>query len=168
MANISEELAQLAALRDQGVLSEAEFAAQKNALLQNSPATPIAPKKGNMLRNGGIGCAVILALLIVLAIIGSTMKPASPEKVTGYSAAPEAPVVSKFVTKAQFDQLRDGMSYAEAVKVLGGNEGEVMSTNKFGSTKTTMYVWKGTSFGGNMNAMFQNDRLMSKAQMGLE
>jgi hypothetical protein len=33
---------------------------------------------------------------------------------------------------------------------------------------TVMYVWQGKgSLGANMNAMFQNDALVSKAQMGM-
>ena len=31
-----------------------------------------------------------------------------------------------------------------------------------------MYTWDGTGFIANMNAMFQNDRLDSNAQLGLE
>lgn len=32
---------------------------------------------------------------------------------------------------------------------------------------TVMFMWEGTSFGGNMNAMFQNGKLVTKAQFGL-
>ncbi|MFA6125060.1 MAG: SHOCT domain-containing protein [Sphingomonas sp.] len=77
MTNVSEELARLAALRDQGVLSEDEFAKQKAAVLAGTSPAPVPKKKGSMLRNGGIGCLVIIGILIVLGVIGSMGKPGS-------------------------------------------------------------------------------------------
>lgn len=68
---------------------------------------------------------------------------------------------------AQYQQLRDGMSYAEAQRVLGG-PGEELSSSTIGNIRTVMYKWDGDgSIGANMNAMFQNDRLTMKAQHGL-
>lgn len=47
-----------------------------------------------------------------------------------------------------------------------------MSSTEMAGFKTIMYMWVGSGvsgmMGGNMNAMFQNDRMMSKAQMGLK
>lgn len=71
------------------------------------------------------------------------------------------------VTKAQYTALKTGDSYAEAVKVLGC-EGEELSSNEIGGYKNVMYMWSGNGFGANMNAMFQNDGLVSKAQFGLK
>lgn len=71
------------------------------------------------------------------------------------------------VTKAQYDALETGMRYRQAVDILGC-EGEEMSSSEMGSFKTIMIVWEGSSLGGNMNAMFQNDRLIQKAQFGLD
>jgi hypothetical protein len=34
--------------------------------------------------------------------------------------------------------------------------------------RMVMYTWYGTTLMGNMNAMFQDGRMVSKAQMGLE
>jgi hypothetical protein len=69
--------------------------------------------------------------------------------------------------KSHYDQMSTGMSYAAAVKLIGC-EGEEMSSAEFGDVKTVMYMWSGSSLGGNMNAMFQNDAMMSKAQFGLK
>lgn len=71
------------------------------------------------------------------------------------------------VTLAKFEQLRDGMSYADAVRVLG-TPGTEQSRSSIADTTTVMYTWQGVgSFGANMNAMFQDDKLITKAQFGL-
>jgi hypothetical protein len=73
---------------------------------------------------------------------------------------------SSGVTLAQYHQLTDGMSYGQAVNVLGSSGTEISRSNVAGFL-TVMYQWEGTHSGGNMNALFQNDRLVSKAQAGL-
>lgn len=73
------------------------------------------------------------------------------------------------VTMAGFQKIRTGMEYREVAKILG-EEGEEASRNEMGGFVTVMYTWKAKDFlitGGNMNAMFQNGRLTSKAQTGL-
>lgn len=77
-------------------------------------------------------------------------------------ACGEPPVI----TASEFTELRDGMSYAEAQKVIGA-PGEVISSSNLGGISTQMYMWKNSN-GGNANAMFQNDKLITKAQMGLK
>jgi len=57
------------------------------------------------------------------------------------------------------------MSYSEAVEILGG-PGEEISRSDIAGYTTVMYQWKKWT-GANMNAMFQNGRLVTKAQMGL-
>lgn len=69
------------------------------------------------------------------------------------------------VTLANFNRLEDGMSYAEVVKILGG-PGEPMSRSTVGGTVTEMYGWKAGG-GANMNAMFQDGKLIQKSQFGL-
>jgi uncharacterized protein DUF3862 len=69
------------------------------------------------------------------------------------------------VTKAEFDQVREGMSYEEVAQIIGAS-GEVLSSSDLGGTKTIMYSWQNGN-GSNMNAMFQGDRLVNKAQFGL-
>ncbi|WP_206364219.1 SHOCT domain-containing protein [Sphingomonas sp. UV9] len=70
MANVSEELARLAQLRDQGVLSEDEFQVQKAAVLKGTPADAptIAPEKKKS--GAAKGCGILVLALIVLALIG--------------------------------------------------------------------------------------------------
>lgn len=77
------------------------------------------------------------------------------------------------MTKAEFDQLKTGMTYDEATKIIGG-PGEVISESgtKGGdglNIHTVMYQYKGEgSLGANANMMFQDEKLITKAQMGLK
>lgn len=72
----------------------------------------------------------------------------------------------QIVTKAEYDSLSTGMSYLEASRIIGvsGNE---MSRNEIAGIVTVMYMWQNPD-GSNMNAMFQNDGLVQKAQFGLK
>jgi hypothetical protein len=68
-----------------------------------------------------------------------------------------------------FKRLKNGMKYPEVVAILG-KEGEELSSSDVGGTSTVMYRWDGDEggFGANMNAMFQNGKMVSKAQFGLK
>jgi hypothetical protein len=57
--------------------------------------------------------------------------------------------------------------YSHFVSILG-KEGTEISNNNIAGIKTIMYKWDAGSFGANMNAMFQNGKLGSKAQFGLK
>jgi len=69
------------------------------------------------------------------------------------------------VTKAEYDKLRKGMSLGDARRIIGAS-GEELSRNDLAGTSTVMYGWTNSN-GSNMNAMFQNDKLIQKAQFGL-
>lgn len=191
--SVAEELSRLADLRDRGALTDEEFAEQKSRLLDarsRSPASggPVrdngsAPqqilsqageKKGGLGKTLGIGCLALLGLLIVLSAIGNSVKdrPATSTQSLGEesqsaSASSEEEPTDAGVTMAGFEQLQTGMSYSEAVAILGG-PGKEISRSDLGGTSTVMYQWEAGGFSvGNMNAMFQNGRLVSKAQFGL-
>ncbi|MGE0084833.1 MAG: hypothetical protein AB7S75_10455 [Desulfococcaceae bacterium] len=73
------------------------------------------------------------------------------------------------VTKAGFQKIRPGMEYVEVSHILG-EAGEEVSRSDLGGITTVMYMWKAKDYpitGGNMNATFQDDRLVSKAQSQL-
>jgi hypothetical protein len=67
---------------------------------------------------------------------------------------------------AQYQSLATGMTYSRVVAVLGC-EGSELSRVDMAGFKTVMYMWQGNSFAANMNVMFQNDALVSRAQFGL-
>ncbi len=58
------------------------------------------------------------------------------------------------------------MSYAQAIIVIG-KKGELLSENEIAGFHTAMYSWSNWD-GSNMNIMFQNDKLIQKAQFGLK
>ncbi len=69
------------------------------------------------------------------------------------------------VTKAEFDQIADSMTYEQVVAIIGAS-GELLSSSELAGFKTVMYSWANSN-GSNMNAMFQNGKLIQKAQFGL-
>ena len=84
----------------------------------------------------------------------------APFVLAPFSRAPE------LITLAKFNQLQQGISYQEAVRVMG-KEGTVMSESEIANIYTVMYSWQSNGI-GNMNAVFQNGRMISKAQFGLK
>lgn len=71
------------------------------------------------------------------------------------------------VTLAKFSQLQPGMSYEAAEKVMGF-PGTEQSSSEVAGVRTVMYAWANSHGMANMNAMFQNDKLITKAQFGLK
>ena len=75
------------------------------------------------------------------------------------------------VSKSEYDRIEHGMSYPQVVRVIG-SPGEQMSSNQIDGQgvipdiRTEMYMWQNGN-GSNMNAIFQNDKLIQKAQFGL-
>ena len=80
---------------------------------------------------------------------------------------------SDVVSKEEFDRVSDGMSYSQVSSIIGDSGTESSSGTMEGvpgvmpTITTKMYTWQ-NSDGSNMNAMFQNDRLITKAQAGLK
>lgn len=116
--------------------------------------------------------AIAFLVLIVLAAIGS--KNSNREG----STKPDAGFVmpgggQQIVTFAKYNQITNGMTYEQVVAIIG-KQGEEMSRNHIdgvqgvmASIDTVMYQWMNGN-GSNMNAMFQNNKLMQKAQFGLK
>ena len=67
------------------------------------------------------------------------------------------------ITLEQFNQLETGMTKEQVFDILGG-EGVITSD----SGDTVMYSYNGTSLGANASLMFQDGKLVSKSQLGLE
>jgi len=71
------------------------------------------------------------------------------------------------VSLSRYQSLATGMSYSSAVAALGC-EGSELSRSEMAGFRTVMFMWQGNSLAANMNAMFQNDALVSRAQFGLK
>jgi hypothetical protein len=111
----------------------------------------------------GIGCLVILGIIV----LGVLMAERNMNK-NEVNSRPSSVSQPRGVTLAQYNQLREGMTYTQVVNILG-REGVEISSSNVGNIRTVMYKWEGTgSIGANMSAMFQNGKLMSKAQYGLQ
>lgn len=71
------------------------------------------------------------------------------------------------VSLDQFNQLQEGMTYQEVIAILG-SPGELQSSQEMAGYKTVMYMWKGNSLMGNMNAIFQNEKMIQRSQFALQ
>ena len=113
------------------------------------------------------GCAIVgITAFNSVDKAVTTSAPATDSNTKQTEAKKETKKDNSKLTLDKFNKLKTDMSYDQVVKILD-SKGEVMSESEVGGIKTVMYTWKGP-FGANMNATFQNDKLMSKAQLGLE
>jgi len=72
------------------------------------------------------------------------------------------------VTLANFNRIQPGMSYQQVVDILG-KQGTVSAESHLAGYHTIIYSWNGPkNDGANMNATFQNGRLINKAQAFLK
>jgi hypothetical protein len=105
------------------------------------------------------GAKIVGGVVFAIVLIWLAWTMLFPTKVVGSSAR---------ASLDEFNRIQTGMSYAEVCKIIGG-EGTELSRTDVAGTSMVIYAWDGNSVAGaNMNATFQNGRLMSKAQMGLK
>ncbi|PEN88349.1 hypothetical protein CN553_23570 [Bacillus cereus] len=72
------------------------------------------------------------------------------------------------MTKAEFEQIQNDMTYEEVVQIIG-SEGKLTSESTVADYTTKLYTWKCEGgLGANANITFQNNRVQSKTQFGLE
>ncbi len=67
---------------------------------------------------------------------------------------------------AQYNQIKNGMTYQEAVNAIG-SEGTEVSSSEVGKYKTATYKWEGENY-SYIILTFQNDKLMFKTQANLK
>jgi hypothetical protein len=104
-------------------------------------------------------------IFILLSWIGSPFSTTSSS--SGSSSSDDSSVVADSgITLDQYNRLYTGMSYSEAVSVMGspGVEG---SRNEVGGYVTVGYTWENPD-GSNVIVIFQNDQLAQKSQAGLQ
>ncbi|BAU14079.1 hypothetical protein LEP3755_46240 [Leptolyngbya sp. NIES-3755] len=75
--------------------------------------------------------------------------------------------ITPTVTLSEYNQIQSAMSYSEVIGIIGSSGSEQSRVEVPGTPETVMYAWQ-NSDGSNMNAMFQDDELVSKAQFGLK
>jgi hypothetical protein len=101
------------------------------------------------------------------AVFGGTPKHQLFQQETSISvlSGKKPPTQETLITLDKFNSIKTGMSYREVTNILG-KEGTLMSENSIAGISTAMYQWS-NGF-SNMNAIFQNDKLIQKAQFGLK
>jgi Beta-lactamase inhibitor (BLIP) len=70
------------------------------------------------------------------------------------------------LTKAKYDQLKNGMTYKEVVNVLG-KEGEETSSSEVGKTTIRTMKWQGENY-AYVFVNFTNDKMTFKSQANLK
>lgn len=105
-----------------------------------------------------VGVALMLALLVPTACGGND---------SSSNANPTSPTPANMVTLAQFNAIQEGMSYAQVAQVMGF-QGTVSTRSDSGDV--VGYSWNS---GPGADALviacvFVSDRLVSKAQSGLQ
>ena len=110
--------------------------------------------------------AVVLALIgiVGLVVVSSELKtifkdPFAPNFLTSSSSE------SQLVTMSEYNQIYDGMTYGDVVRIIG-SRGEELSRSSTADYTITMYAWTNKN-GSNMTAMFENGKLTTKSQIGL-
>lgn len=94
----------------------------------------------------------------------------TPRVTSGPASTPKPTATPKpdtYITLEEFNLIESGMSYEEVVDVVGC-EGTLMSTVDLMDINTSIYYWYGKNGISNANVTFQNDAVVSKAQIGLE
>jgi hypothetical protein len=110
-----------------------------------------------------IGCLLMgVAAMLLVAVLIAKM-PEHPAAPTTQPVRPQPAEVSY----ASFENLYNGMSYAEVCRVAGrqGTLSSQVSLN--GAPETKLYTWTYPT-GANFSVTFQDDKLVSKAQVGLK
>lgn len=116
----------------------------------------------------GCGKVVLIGvgILVLIGVIGSITNSGSSSRSTTSSSSSSSSSSRDEVTYSEYQRIADGMSYNEAVGIIGF-EGEEMSRSNVAGYSTVMYMWSNRN-GSNMNATFQNDEMVLKAQFGLD
>jgi hypothetical protein len=147
------------------------------------------PATNRLGHNGGIGdvgmkslggcfsvigfCAVVVIVIVIIAAMNNqpatnpVIAPDGTQDTEEQTASDETPDSSTdLVTMAEFNEIETGMTWEEVV-AIAGQPTEELSRNKIADIETVMYQWT-NPFGPNMNVMFQNGKVVQKAQFGLK
>jgi len=103
-----------------------------------------------------------VALLLFLVLLGHAVSTGTPSTSTGVSTR----TTTSPINLNNYSRISDGMSYNQVVNILE-RSGKELSRSSIGGTTTVMYSWDAPGF-ASMNAMFQDDKLVSKSQFGLK
>lgn len=74
------------------------------------------------------------------------------------------------ITKSEFDTIKNGMTYEQVKKIIGGEGQKLSETGSVNDPYyTVIYMYNGEgTLGANANFTFQNNKLLNKTQFGLQ
>lgn len=118
----------------------------------------------------GLALAAVFACVALLGCLWLSACGSSTSSTTDAGASnaveqDDAEVASDEITAAKFKKIKQGMSYKKVVKVIG-SEGEEQSSSSVAGEEAVVYQWTSDSF-GIASVTFENDKVVSKAQIGL-
>jgi hypothetical protein len=96
-------------------------------------------------------------------VVETTEPTTTPQSTT----PPPAPVNPPKISLAEYEQIQKGMTYEQAVSIIGG-PGEVMTEADTEGLHIIYYKWNGEGLGAQGILTFHNDILVSKVQSGLK
>jgi len=135
------------------------------------------PNCGAVLKKKTSRITYFAAALLLLIVLGAVVFFIN-DNLSTPSSKPEAgfkmpSIGEQIITFDEYQRVQDGMSYSKVVGIIGARGEEISRSKMDGvpgvmeSLETVMYQWVNSN-GSNMNAMFQNDKLVQKAQFGLK
>lgn len=130
------------------------------------PVSSIEKPTAKSRRGSEVATAIVGVIVLMLIVFSFYRDFGSNSDESGALSIPQSPLAPPpVVTKAEYDQIREGMTY-EQVRAIISAPGEELSRTDIGGYTSVMYSWSNSN-GSNMNAMFQKNALVSKAQFGL-
>jgi hypothetical protein len=150
---------------------EAQFCGDCGIALRSPSPPPTQPPPAPKKLSAAATTAVSLCCLFVFTIFalgvyinwpvnGDFSKRAFRHE----DATPRTPSASG-LSMAAYLQIQKGMTYERVCEIIG-SPGEEVSRSDIAGYSTVMYSWKRRGI-ANMNAMFQDGELITKAQFGL-
>lgn len=131
----------------------------------------LSVKKGHQINAGSEKHMPIRALIGAILVLSAASLAACREQerensVSELNQVEALPVPG--VTLANYDRLGTGAAtYEDTTRALG-SPGKVQSSAEMGGKKTATYSWKSDDESGQITAIFENERLISKSQYGLK
>ena len=111
-------------------------------------------------------CGILFSIIYVN--FSSDNKKTFKSEFTTPSTSMESDDDLEYITLAEYNSIKNGMTYDEVVKLIG-SEGTSISESSVGNVSITIISWYGNGFNGsNANVTFTNNKVTGKAQIGLE
>ncbi|SDX99441.1 zinc ribbon domain-containing protein [Eubacterium barkeri] len=143
----------------------------------------VCPECGKKQGNGGLIAMIIVGAVIIVGAIGFMLytfvfsgqrsNTSTNTPTTTPSTTVTQPTTTSLVTNAQFEQIQNGMTYADVVGIFG-RDGTLLSESTFkdesgNDVQLKIYYWEGQGeAGANASVSFQGDVVVTKSSYGLQ